>query len=347
MRYRQKLRRHFNLLSGRCSSPGWKWRWLKKKSPPRPGRNRSLCRPRQQPELGGDPGSAWSTSASSTRARTFTRPTARIAGARSGASSSPGGGATSASATVSLVPWRAGANENTVFTVSHDVGVEGQAAAGGPLRAAHDPGRPGVDDRLLQELDVVGELLLRPERGRAARHRQAGAAPYREWLTYDFIDREPDSATVALHWENLRVPFKIAVPNLVDLYVARIGDELRGQGGLRLAGLEQCGSVLPAVLPRPRRIHGAGAGMGGRRGDRSLVGENNFTTLSTKAQVLGGPRPRRRVARDPPRRRRAPRHHRAPDPQRRAPAPAAGVKPPRRWSSSSSTPTATEPTPGR
>ena len=34
-------------------------------------------------------------------------------------------------------PWRAGANENTVFTVSHPVKIEGQPLACRPLRLAH------------------------------------------------------------------------------------------------------------------------------------------------------------------------------------------------------------------
>src|SRR5215471_7866127 len=35
-------------------------------------------------------------------------------------------------------PWRAGANENTVFDISNEVDIEGKAPARGTLRTAHD-----------------------------------------------------------------------------------------------------------------------------------------------------------------------------------------------------------------
>jgi len=42
---------------------------------------------------------------------------------------------------------------------------------------------------------------------------------YHEWLTYEFTEREPAKATVALKWEELAVPVRIAVPNVNDLWV--------------------------------------------------------------------------------------------------------------------------------
>lgn len=32
-------------------------------------------------------------------------------------------------------------------------------------------------------------------------------AEYNEWLTFEFTDRDPDHATLALKWEELAVPF--------------------------------------------------------------------------------------------------------------------------------------------
>ena len=45
----------------------------------------------------------------------------------------------------------------------------GAAASGRPLRAAHARRREGMDADTLEELDVVGQLQLRPGRRRAAR----------------------------------------------------------------------------------------------------------------------------------------------------------------------------------
>jgi hypothetical protein len=38
------------------------------------------------------------------------------------------------------------------------------------------------------------------------------AAPFQEWLTYGFDDLTGKSATAFLHWEQLKVPFKISLP---------------------------------------------------------------------------------------------------------------------------------------
>ena len=58
-------------------------------------------------------------------------------------------------------PWRAGANENTVFTVSERRADRRQAAARRALRPAHDPRPRGMDRHLLEERRRLGQLLLR------------------------------------------------------------------------------------------------------------------------------------------------------------------------------------------
>jgi tetratricopeptide (TPR) repeat protein len=60
---------------------------------------------------------------------------------------------------------------------------------------------------------------------------KSARSEYREWLTYEFTDRQPDKATVALMWENLQVPIRIAVPDVHDRYVAEIRRELRDRHG--------------------------------------------------------------------------------------------------------------------
>ena len=71
-------------------------------------------------------------------------------------------------------PWRGGANENTVFAVSHDVEIEGQKLPAGRYGLHFIPGADDVDGDLLEELHGVGQLLLRREGGSAARHGDSG-----------------------------------------------------------------------------------------------------------------------------------------------------------------------------
>ena len=50
-------------------------------------------------------------------------------------------------------------------------------------------------------------------------------------MTYEFDDRQLDSTRAVLHWENVRVPFRIFVPNLPELYHQTMSHELTGAAG--------------------------------------------------------------------------------------------------------------------
>jgi tetratricopeptide (TPR) repeat protein len=179
-------------------------------------------------------------------------------------------------------PWRAGANENTVFSVSHAVTIEGQPLAAGRYglhmlagerewtiifsRNATSWGSFTYD----QAEDAL-RVTVKPEK-----------APYREWLTYDFVDRKPDRATVALLWEELRVPFTIAVPDMTTLYIDNMRRELRNFPGFRWqewnAAAQYClqqNKNLPEALTWAENAISTPG-----------IGQANFTTLSTKAQIL-------------------------------------------------------------
>ena len=57
------------------------------------------------------------------------------------------------------------------------------------------------------------------------------AREFNEWLTFDFIDRQQNSATARLKWEKLSVPFKIAVSNGDELYIQKQREEMTGPKG--------------------------------------------------------------------------------------------------------------------
>src|SRR5213075_2209852 len=56
-------------------------------------------------------------------------------------------------------------------------------------------------------------------------------APFTEFMTYGFDERLPNSAVAYLQWENKRIPFKIEVPNVNELYVAEIRQQLESWPG--------------------------------------------------------------------------------------------------------------------
>jgi hypothetical protein len=78
---------------------------------------------------------------------------------------------------------------------------------------------------------------------------------YHEWLTYAFVEREPAKATVALKWEELQVPFTIAVDDVPARWVAKMRDELRGYAGVGDAkkALEEARLALKQAPDEPNK----------------------------------------------------------------------------------------------
>src|SRR5215212_3792405 len=103
-------------------------------------------------------------------------------------------------------PWRAGANENTTFTVSHPVQVEGQTLPAGTYgffliadpnewTAIFSKNSTSWGSFFYNAAEDVLRVKVKPQK-----------SEYNEWLTYDFVERQPDHATVAMKWEDLMVP---------------------------------------------------------------------------------------------------------------------------------------------
>jgi hypothetical protein len=179
-------------------------------------------------------------------------------------------------------PWLAGANENTVFAVSHPVKIQGQLLPAGRYglhmiagerewtvifsKNSTSWGSFSYDDR-----EDVLRVRAVPEK-----------APFREWLTYEFVERKPDRATVALEWEELRVPFAIEVEDPAGLYIESLRNQLRNAPGFDARNLD---AAAQYCLQQNRNLDEA---LRWAEAAVSLpgIGQTTFTTLSTKAQVL-------------------------------------------------------------
>jgi len=179
-------------------------------------------------------------------------------------------------------PWRAGANENTVFTVSHDVLVEGKPLPAGSY-GLHMAAQPDEWTIIFSKNSRSwGSFFYDPAEDALRVTVKPEPAELREWLTYDFVDREPTKATVALHWEKLRVPFTIEVPNAVDLYVDNMRDELRGPAGFGWQGWNQAANYL---LTQDRDLEQALEWVEASI-SRPFVSQETFQNLQTKALIL-------------------------------------------------------------
>lgn len=186
--------------------------------------------------------------------------------------------------TSKAAPWRAGANENTTISFSHDVNIGGKEVKAGTygLFLAVEQDKPWTWI-LNQDANSWGSYFYNPELDVV----QVQAAPqdceYTEWLTYSFDDRQRGSAVAYLQWENKRAGFRIEVPNINELYVARILDEMRGT----TAGFQHQSYISAASFCAQNKVN---LDQGLRWADYAIsdpfVGQENFTSLSVKAQVL-------------------------------------------------------------
>jgi hypothetical protein len=177
-------------------------------------------------------------------------------------------------------PWRAGANQNTVFTVSHDVKIEGQPLAAGSYGLFMEPGPEEWTVIFSKDHDSWGAYFYDPKEDALRVKVKPSKAEYNEWLTYEFTNRMPDKATVALKWEELQIPFTISVDNATDLHMARIRDELRNFQGFNWQNWRAAAQYAMQVKRPNDALEFADAAV-----NRQFVGVENFQTLNTLAQA--------------------------------------------------------------
>ena len=89
-------------------------------------------------------------------------------------------------------PWRAGANENTVFTVSHDVKIEGQPLPAGRYGLHMMPDEEEWTVIFSKNSTSWGSYTYDPAEDALRVNVKPAKSEYREWLTYEFTDRKPD-----------------------------------------------------------------------------------------------------------------------------------------------------------
>jgi len=175
-------------------------------------------------------------------------------------------------------PWRAGANENTTFAVSHDVKIEGQTLPAGTygLFMIADPNEWTII--FSKNSKVWGSFFYDPKEDALRVKVKPTKSEYHEWLTYEFTDRQPDHATVALKWEDLQLPFTISVDNITDLHLAAVRNELHNDYGFSWMNWVAAAQYALKVKHPSEALEFADGAV-----HFTFVGQENFLTLSTLA----------------------------------------------------------------
>jgi hypothetical protein len=184
-------------------------------------------------------------------------------------------------------PWRVGANETTTITVSHDVKVEGKdlkagtyglfldVEKSGPWTWIFSKAAKGWGSYQYDSKDDVLRVAVEPV-----------DASYTEFMTFGFDQRRPASAVAYLQWEKKRVPFKIEVPNINQLYVDQMREDLLNWPGFNYQNWQTAAqfcadnkiNLEEALVWSDKAIHEPFRG--------ATVGVEDFSTVSTKASVL-------------------------------------------------------------
>jgi len=136
------------------------------------------------------------------------------------------------------MPWRAGANENTTITFTDDAKIEGQPIKAGTygLFMLVEPDEwtlilssnaSSWGSFFYDENEDVLRVKLKPQ-----------SAEFEEWLEYGFENITFNSVDAYLHWEKIKVPFKVEFD--VDKTVIKsIENQLRNTAGFTWQGWNQ------------------------------------------------------------------------------------------------------------
>ena len=169
--------------------------------------------------------------------------------------------------------WRAGSNNRTTIEFTHDVTIEGQLLKAGSYGLVI----------LVSEKEWTWVFSSNKTWG-AFQYDQANdvlrvtvptqQAPFQEWLSYDFINRESESAGLELHWERTRSVLNIKVDVTANMIAQNEAVEEKKYGEYialayykRKAGLVDAAGALEIA-------------------EQALAAEANFQTKIYKADLL-------------------------------------------------------------
>ena len=175
-------------------------------------------------------------------------------------------------------PWRAGANANTVFTVSHDVRVDGQPLPSGRYGLFMIPQPDEWTVIFSKNADSWGNYFYDANEDALRIKVKPSQAEYNEWLTYEFTDRRPEKATLALKWEELQVPITISVDDPTSLHIAQVRNELRNYDGFYWPNWVSAAQYALAAKRTEDALYFAQEAV-----SRPFVGQENFQTLNVLA----------------------------------------------------------------
>lgn len=174
-------------------------------------------------------------------------------------------------------PWRAGANENTTITFTHNVSIEGQNLYAGTYGFHIIPSERDWTIIFSKDNASWGSFFYDPNADALRVSVTPTDAAHEEWLRFGFDDPTNTSAVAYLHWEKKRVAFKIEV-DTPKMVVANMRSELKSLAGFSWQAYLQAANYCQQNNVNDEEALGWA--------DQSIKRNKNINNLSVKARLL-------------------------------------------------------------
>ncbi len=173
--------------------------------------------------------------------------------------------------------WRAGANEATMFQVTDDVLINGQALKAGTYSLAAVPGKDEWTIIFNSDSGQWGAFTYDSKKDVLRVKAKPQAVPEnQEWLLYTFDPVTANTATVNLRWEKVSVPFTVEVKDVKAVWRAKTDALIAANPANEVFPL-QAANTFAADKNWDEAL---------KYVDRSIQVKPTFRNLSTKANIL-------------------------------------------------------------
>ncbi len=179
-------------------------------------------------------------------------------------------------------PWRAGANENTIFKTTHNIKIGGKELSAGKYglhmvinedntaKVLFTNNHGAWGSYFFEPSDVVLEVDV-----------TTAEIPHVEQLKFEFNKVDATSAVASLNWEKKQIPFKIEVP-VTDIVLTDIRSKLQTQPGFQRQTWEQAANfALNNDGDLDEALTWVDAALAGQ-----FFSQKTFNNLNIKAQIL-------------------------------------------------------------
>ena len=184
--------------------------------------------------------------------------------------------------TATAAPWRAGANENTTITFSHDAKLEGKAIKAGTY-GFHVELKDADNATIIlsHDANAWGSFFYDASKDALRADVKTNEVAHKELLTFEVNTIQPTYAVVSLVWEKKEIPFKVefdVTPIVLDEFRAKsignLGFNRQNWENIARFSLNNGGDLNEAL----GWIDGAISG--------NFYSQKTFNNLAIKGQIL-------------------------------------------------------------